>query len=135
MAAEQTGMGIFNQMQTSRSKRPALIGRQEILLILVRFSPSDDDLQVVSGCGVHKQGTRACRNECLCEAGGNRVGIRWDRTCLEHVAQFRQKPQLVRLSLQFLVGLPYCFLRQLALCDPPRDAGDANDSSLPILNG
>ena len=44
MAAEQTGVGIFNQMQTSRSKRPALIERQEILLILVRFSPSDDGL-------------------------------------------------------------------------------------------
>jgi hypothetical protein len=44
MAAEQTGVGIFNQMQTSRSKRPALIGGQEIRLILVRFSPSDGDL-------------------------------------------------------------------------------------------
>jgi hypothetical protein len=44
MATEQTGVGIFNQMQTSRSKRPALIERQEILLILVRFSPSDDGL-------------------------------------------------------------------------------------------
>jgi hypothetical protein len=44
MAAEQTGEGIFNQMQTSRSKCPALIGGQEILLIRVRFSPSEDDL-------------------------------------------------------------------------------------------
>jgi hypothetical protein len=44
MAAEQTGVGIFKQMQTPGSKRPALIRRQEILLILVRFSPSHDDL-------------------------------------------------------------------------------------------
>jgi hypothetical protein len=44
MAAEQIGAGIFNQMQTSGSKPPALIGRQEIRLILVRFSPSDDGL-------------------------------------------------------------------------------------------
>jgi len=44
MAAEQVGVGIFNQMHTSRSKRPALIDGQEILLILGQFSPSEDDL-------------------------------------------------------------------------------------------
>ena len=44
MAAEQAGVGIIDQMHTSRSKPPALIGGQGILLIRVGFSPSEDDL-------------------------------------------------------------------------------------------